>query len=510
MHLTTMMTALLLASTSGGTAYAATTCEAASHADLPGAQITATTLVAKGALPAPPSFNGGPPSPTNVALYSTMPAFCRIEADLHPTADSDIKIEVWAPVEGWNGRLQLSGNGAYQGSIQYGDMVIGVAKGYAMASSNTGHTPDHNQDFYVGHPEKVIDWETRAVHETAVAAKAVVASLFGSGPKYSYWNSCSTGGRQGWIAAEYFPEDFDGLAIGDPANPMTRLQGTSIWYNLMLNRSTTSFIPVEKWAMIHQTFTQDCDAKDGLQDGLVENPLACQFDPKRLLCKGEDGPSCLTAPQLDSLIATTQGLRSPKTGEQLYPGFPLGSALLPGPVAGKNPDGSGPQTYRILDNDPDWDFHRFAIDTDIPRADKLGYQTMNAVNPEELKALFARGGKVLMYHGWDDPAITPMIGLKLYSDAVEANGGPEKTKDLIRLFMIPGKAHCGNPFDQMDVITKWVEQGIAPDTITVPYAATDAHPARTRIVCAWPQVSRYSGKGSVDQAASFACVKPKT
>lgn len=499
------LTALLLTGVSGGVAHAATSCEAAAHASLPGARITVATLVAKGAMPPPPGFNGAP-SKASIELYAALPAFCRIQADLHPTPDSDIRMEVWAPLEGWNGRLQVVGNGAYQGSIQYGEMGIGVSKNYAVASSDTGHTPDHNQDFYVGHPEKVIDWETRAVHETTVAAKALLASLFGSGPKYSYWNSCSTGGRQGWIAAEYFPEDFDGLAIGDPANPMTRLQGSSIWLNQMLNRSTTSFLPVEKWALIHQTFTQNCDAQDGLKDGLVENPLTCHFDPKRLLCKGEDNAACLTAPQLASLDAVTRGMRG-KDGEQLYPGYPLGSALLPGPVGGRNPDPSAPQTYRILYNDPNWDFHSFDVDTDIPRADKLGASTMNAVNPERLKALFARGGKVLMYHGWDDPAITPMIGLKLYGDAVRANGGPQKTRDLIRLFMIPGKAHCGNPFDQMEVITKWVEQGVAPDTITVPYAATAEHPARTRKVCAWPQVARYKGQGNVDDAASFACVK---
>ncbi|WP_206239937.1 tannase/feruloyl esterase family alpha/beta hydrolase [Novosphingobium terrae] len=514
----TQLAILPLAFTLGGgvghaSPASSTSCDAAARATLSDGQITGATLVAQGAMPAPPGFNGAAPNQASLDLYASLPAFCRIQADLHPAPDSDIKIEVWAPVQGWNGRLQLLGNGGYQGAIQYGDMALGLSKSYAVASSDTGHRPEHNQDFYVGHPEKVVDWEVRAVHETAVAAKAVVASLFGTGPKYSYWNSCSTGGRQGWIAAEYYPQDFDGLAIGDPANPMTRLQGSSLWLNLMLNRSATSFISQEKWALIHQSFTRACDAQDGLKDGLVENPLACRFDPQQLLCKGEDQTSCLTAPQLDSLRAVTRGMRS-KSGQQLYPGYPMGSALLPGPVGGKNPDPSAPQTYRILYKDPSWDFHRFDVETDIPRADRLGYQTMNAVNPEKLKALFARGGKVLMYHGWDDPAITPMIGLKLYSDAVQANGGPKKTKDLIRLFMIPGKAHCGNPFDQMEVITRWVEQGVAPDTITVSYAAVTAgdapHGPRIRKVCAWPQTSRYKGQGSVDDAASFACVKSGT
>lgn len=500
---------LLLSGAGGGVAHAAASCEAASGAARPGMRVTAATLVGKGDMPPMASYNAAPKQ-ADVDLFAALPAFCRLQVELQPAPDSSIGMELWAPAEGWNGRLEVVGNGGYQGTIQYGDMALGVSQGYAVASSDTGHRPDHNQDFWVGHPDKVKDWEVRAVHETTVAAKALLASVFGTGPRYSYWNSCSTGGRQGWIAAEYFPQDFDGLAIGDPANPMTRLQGSSLWLNLMLNRSADSFIPLEKWALIHQTFTRACDARDGLKDGLVENPLACSFDPKQLLCQGEDQASCLTVPQLASLRAMTRGMRG-KNNEQLYPGYPMGSALLPGPVGGSNPDPSAPQTYRILYNDPDWDFHRFDVDIDIPRADRLGYQTMNAVNPEKLKALFARGGKVLMYHGWDDPAITPMIGLKLYSDAVRANGGLDKTKDLIRLFMIPGKAHCGNPFDQMAVISRWVEQGVAPDTITVPYAAVttgdNPHGPRTRKVCAWPRVARYTGQGSVDDAASFACVK---
>jgi feruloyl esterase len=310
------------------------------------------------------------------------------------------------------------------------------------------------------------------------------------------------------MAAEYFPDDFDGLAIGDPANPMTRLQAGSIWANLALNKSPASFIPPEKWAMIHDTVVAACDARDGLKDGMVQNPLACNFDQRRLACKAGDEATCLTAPQMEALAAVIGGAHNPRTGEQVYPGFPLYTRLLPGPVAGRNPDSSAPTTFRMLFNDPDWDYRTFNFDTDIARSDELGRGKMNADEPERLAKLFGRGGKILMYHGWDDPAISPLISIKLFNDAVAANRGASRpgTNDAIRLFMVPAKGHCGNPFDQMDPLVKWVEEGVAPDVITVPYKAPPSGGTdRVLPVCPWPGVARYSGKGSPDEPSSFVC-----
>jgi hypothetical protein len=516
-HLPLAFGLALLASAATGRAMAATACEDLAKASLPHSEITGAAMVAAGAF-APPAGPGG--GGANGALYKTLPAFCRVEATLRPSADSEIKAEVWLPAENWNGRLQLGGNGAYSGALMYGDLARSVAQGYAGAVSNTGHTNDHNDDFYVGHPEKARDWEVRAVHETVVAAKLLVADRYGSGPKYSYWNSCSTGGRQGWMEAEYYPNDFDGLAIGDPANPMTRLQANSIWANLALTKTPESFISPQKWKMISDKVMAQCDAKDGVKDGLIENPLACRFPVKSLQCKAGDGDDCLTAPQMASLQAIIGGSKNPRTGQQLYPGFPLGTRMSPGPVAGMKPDPSAPTTFKILFNDPSWDYHSFDFDKDTARADKLGRGTMNADEPARLKALFAHGGKVLLYHGWVDPAISPLIQIQLYEQALAANGGLAKNRNNLRLFLVPGKAHCGNPFDEMKYLTDWVENGHAPDSVLVGYQKNPPPtPAgqfgggqgpndRFRPVCAFPKVARYKGTGSIDEAENFACVSP--
>jgi feruloyl esterase len=519
----------LLITSAGSARAAGTSCEELTKLKLPHTEITTATIVAKGAFTPPPGGPGAPagPPPADVpagpppaggpggrqnAVFATLPSFCRVMATLRPISDSDIKIEVWLPAEGWNGKLEAVGNGGFGSNIQYNGMAEAVAKGYTSTGNNTGQT--NNGKDIVGHPEKLIDWGSRAVHEDVVAAKAIAAAFYGSAPKYSYWNSCSTGGRQGWVAAEYYPNDFDGLAIGDPANPMTRLQANNIYIHLALTKDDASFIPNEKWAAIHQWALKECDAKDGLKDGLIENPMACNLDIKQLACKdGADAADCLTTPQLEALTAITTGSRNPRTGEQLYPGYPLGTAMAPGPVAGRNnPDGSAPATFQALFQDANWDYHTFNFDTDTARADKLGNNTINAVDPSKLKAFFARGGKLFLYHGWNDPAITPLISIQLYEQAVTANGGRSKTDNEMRLFMVPGMNHCGggegpNTFDKVDVISNWVEHGNAPDTVVASHS-TNGQVDRTRPLCPYPQVAKYKGSGSIDEAQNFACVKP--
>jgi feruloyl esterase len=503
---------IFLALASGcGSAWAdATSCEALTKLNLPHTDIAGATLVAAGAFTPPPGGPGGGQNQT--AVYENTPAFCRVTAVSQPTPDSEIKFEVWLPAENWDGRLAESGNGGYGSNISYNGLAESVTKGYAAAANNTGHE-GNNEDFALGHPEKLIDWGYRAVHETTVAAKALIAAYYGSGPKYSYWSSCSTGGRQGWVAAEYYPEDFDGLVIGDPANPMTRLQAGSIWANLALNKDADSFIPPDKWSVIHQAVMAQCDAKDGLKDGLITDPRVCHFDVKALLCKQGDSTNCLSAPQIEALKKVVAGGKNPKTGQSIYPGYPLGTAMLPGPVAGQKPDTSAPTTFRLLFQDANWDFHAFNFDTDIARSDKLGNNVMNAVDPSKLKALFARGGKIILYHGWNDPAITPLISIELYNQAVAANGGLGKTSDEVRLFMVPGMNHCGggegpNVFDKLDPISEWVEKGHAPDRIVAAHTDANRQVDRTRPLCPYPKVAKYKGSGSIDQAANFACAAP--
>jgi feruloyl esterase len=496
-------------------------CGGLAKINLSNAEITAT-LVQPGSFTPPANPNGPPPqAPAGVQnpqqraqsqLYKSLPAFCRVQATLHPTADSAIKMELWMPAEKWNGRLAETGNGGFSSNIGYNSLAQYVAKGYAGTGSNTGKGGNDAVPL-IGHPEKVKDWGYRAVHETTVAAKAILAAYYGSGPKYSYWDSCSTGGRQGWVAAEYFPNDFDGLVIGDPANPMSRLQANNIYVNLALTKDEASYIPPPKWAMIHDKVLAQCDAIDGVKDGLIENPMVCNFDVNSLLCKEGDAADCLTAPQITALNVILTGSKNPRTGEQLYPGYPLGTAMAPGAIAGKNPDGSAVPTFRMLFQDANWDFHTFDFDKDTARADQLANNTINAVEPAKLKGVFDHGGKIILYHGWEDPAITPLIQVKLYQDAVQANGGLDKTYSEMRLFMAPGGFHCQGgegPFtwDKLDAISDWVEKGKAPDSIVASHANSQGYVDRTRPLCPYPQQAKYKGTGNINDAENFVCAKP--
>jgi feruloyl esterase len=433
---------------------------------------------------------------------------------MRPTSDSEIKMELWMPAEGWNGRLAETGNAGFGSGIGYNDLSQFLAKGYAGAGSNTEHEGGANS--IIGHPEKLIDWGYRAVHETTVAAKAIIAAYYGNGPKYSYWDACSTGGRQGWVSAEYYTNDFDGFVIGDPANPMTRLQSGSIWSNRVVQKDEASFIPAAKWNMIHDAVLNQCDAKDGLKDGLIEDPMACKFDTKSLLCKEGDGADCLTAPQLDSLNKLASGAVNPRTGENFYPGWPVATRQFPGPVLGNkqgaDPQGDAIDTFRVLFQNANWDYHTMDFDKDIALSDKLGNTVMNAADQTKLKPLFARGGKILLYHGWSDPNITPLISVQYYNSTVAANGGLDKTYDEVRLFMVPGMGHCGggdgpNTFDKLDAISDWVEKGKAPDQIIASHS-TAGNVDRTRPLCPYPQLAKYKGTGNINDAESFVCAQP--
>jgi len=379
-----------------------------------------------------------------------------------------------------------------------------------VTGTNTGHDgPDG--DFALGHPEKFIDWGYRSVHEMTVIAKAVVAANYGSGPKYSYWNSCSTGGRQGLIEAEYYPNDFDGLAVGDAANPMSRLQSSTLWGNLAVHQTPDSVIPPEKIAAYKKAVVDACDAADGIKDGIINNPLTCNFDPRVMLCKNGDASDCFTAPQLEALQKVISGPRNPRTGQEVYPGWHVGT--LPGNfVWGPKPEQVSIDVFRDLFQDPAWDYHTFDFDKDIARSDKLGNNVINAVDETRLKTLFAHGGKMLLYHGWNDGSIPPLSAIEYYDKAVKANGGVDKTYSDMRLFMIPAGNHCGpgdgpSVFDKLDIISDWVEHGKAPDQIVAAHL-TAGKVDRTRPLCPYPKIAKYKGSGSTDEAQNFVCAAP--
>jgi len=478
------------------TTLAAATCESVASIELRHAAITLTAPVEAGAFPAPPGRG-----PNAGAIYKTLPAFCRVAATLKPSSDSEIKIEVWLPAAGWNGKLQSVGNGAWAGTISYPAMATALAAGYAAASTDTGHT-GNNPDFIPDHPDKVVDFAYRAVHELTWASKAIIAAYYGDGPQYSYWNGCSTGGRQAMAEAQRFPADYDGIVAGAPANYTTKLQGSQVWTSAMTHKNEAGYIPPAKYAAIHKAALDQCDALDAVKDGVIEDPTRCKFDPKIIECKGEDGPSCLTAPQVELA-------RRIYAGPGFFPGLEPGSEMGWSSLSGPKPMDLAVEVYKYLVfQDPKWDYLTFNPEADVARADKTISSAMNSVDPN-LKPLFAHGGKLLQYHGWADPGIAQGSSVNYYKSVLEAMGGKAKVNDGYRLFMVPGMGHCGggdgtSTFDMVSALDRWVVEGKAPDKIVASKVVNGAA-VRTRPLCPYPQVATYKGSGSTDDAANFTC-----
>ena len=479
----------------------AASCEGLTALTLPDATITSAQTVAAGQF-APPAGRGGA---ANAAGYKSLPAFCRVMATLKPTSDSDIKIEVWLPTADWNGKFQAVGNGGWAGVISYRELGEALRGGYATASTDTGHVGGTGE-FAYGHPEKLIDFGYRSEHEMTVKGKAIVNAFYGNAPKLSYWNGCSTGGRQGLKEAQKYPNDFDGIIAGAPAN-RTAL---ALWIAFAMLKEPGTYIPKEKYPLVHRAVLDACDANDGLKDGLVEEPTRCHFDPKVLLCKGADDASCLTAPQVEAVRKIYSPATNPRTGQQLFPSLPM-STELGWAVLGAGPDPSSVMLdhykYVVFKN-PNWDWRTFNFDSDNDRADLPENSVMNGTDPN-LKTFFGHNGKLLLYHGWSDPNISALSTIQYYNRVVDTMGGPAKTSGNIRLFLEPGMGHCGggegpNVFDKVGTMEQWVEKGKAPDQIIASHS-TNGAVDRTRPLCPYPQIAQYKGSGSIDDAKNFVC-----
>ncbi|HVY83096.1 MAG TPA: tannase/feruloyl esterase family alpha/beta hydrolase [Steroidobacteraceae bacterium] len=487
------------------TAHAAD-CEGLTALKLPHTEITLAQSVAAGAFQPPPgaAAPGTPP-----AAYSHLPPFCRVAGTSRPTADSDIRFEVWMPASGWNGKFVGVGNGVWAGSITYFSMVEPLAKGYATAASDDGHQGSPlDASFVAGHPEKLVDFGHRAPHEMTVAAKAIVAAFYGKNVNRSLFVSCSTGGRQGLMEAYRYPRDYDGISSMAPANPMTTLMVSSLWTGYATLKDAASHIPPPKFAVVHKAAVAACDADDSVKDGIISTPRKCHFDPSALACKGGDAPDCLTAAQLAALRAIYQGPRNARTGQEIYPGFEPGSEMMfPIQTTGPEPFGAA-TTYlkSLVFKDPSWDFRRFDYDKDVALAVQTGGAQLD-VPPTGLEAFFKDGRKLLLSHGWADGLIPPMSTVNFYT-ALAQRLGPKKTAAGTRLFMIPGMGHCAGGdgpfvFDAITTLDQWVDSGKAPERIVV--SNPPGAPVRTRPLCPWPQEAVYSGTGSTDDEKSFKC-----
>ncbi len=274
--------------------HAAPTCESLTSLKLPDTTITSAATVAAGAFTAPAAGRGKGPS------FEDLPAFCRVAFTVAPTSDSDIKIELWMPATGWNGNFEGNGNGAWTGSVAPATLATGLRHGYATAMSDLGHEGG-SASFALGHPEKVTDFGYRATHELAVQSKAIIAAFYGKAPKVSYWNGCSAGGRQGLMEAQRYPDDFDAIVAGSPGLNWSGRSMQAIWIGQASHKDEASAIPAAKFQAIHKAVLAACDAKDGVADGVVDQPDKCKFDPQTMECKDGDGPTCLTAAQIETV-----------------------------------------------------------------------------------------------------------------------------------------------------------------------------------------------------------------
>jgi feruloyl esterase len=463
------------------------------------------------------SVDAGPfrnPSTPSAAAAVNLPAYCRVAATLKPTSDSEIKMEVWLPARtAWNGKFEAVGGGGWAGVISYPAMAAAVQEGYATASTDTGHE-SRNPDFAVGHPEKVVDFSHRAVHETTVKAKAIMTAYYGRSPKFSYWTGCSTGGRQGLMEAQRYPEDFDGIVAGAPAINYTRLCAWRLALEAFVLKDAARVVPPAKAAMLNQAVLTACDALDGVKDGLLADPRKCHFDPSTLLCRGGDRENCLTAPQIEA-VKMAYAPATKRNGERIYPGLVPGGetgwAALAAATAA--PSALNVEMFRyVAHEDPNWDWRTFDLDRDTALVDqKAGY--MNAMD-SDLSAFKARGGKLLIYHGWNDGAsggaISPLISIEYYSSVLAKMGS--RQEEWLRLFMVPGMAHCGggpgpNQFNALAALERWRESGTAPDQIPASHV-TNNRVDMTRPLCPYPQVAVYKGVGSISDAGNFACKAP--
>jgi Tannase and feruloyl esterase len=529
--------------------FAETSCEDLVNLNLPNTTILQAEEITAGTFAPPQAPLGFPP-------FMDLPAFCRVVGYVLPTAESNpINFEVWMPLAAWNGRYQGVGNGGFLGSISYGAIVPALKRGYAASSTDTGH--QGSSLAFGAKSQQLLEDYAASQHHTAVVSKAIIGAFYGSGPTYSYFTGCSTAGKQGLWEAQRYPEDYDGYLVGAPSSPrLTRLAVGYTYTTQTMLKDPESYIPESKIKLIADAVVAACDAKDGINDGVIDDPRECRFDPFTIQCKqGQADAECLTPKQAIALTKLYDGPRNPRTGEQLYPGYARGGEFDPGVNAGdwrniisgvtlgpSNPN--FPSISRsakifigeLVFGDPNYDLLSFNFDSDVETVDQKAAAILNPSNPD-LTRLSARSGKILHYHGWSDPLIPPLGSVNYYEEVLaetkkRVRGKKEALREVqafYRLYMAPGMTHCaggvganvfGSLFnsvsqdpkhDVLSALEQWVERGIAPEEIeATKYIDNDRSKgvAFTRPLCPYPEAAAYSGSGSIDDAANFVCVPP--
>jgi feruloyl esterase len=493
---------------------ATSACSAVAKLVLPDATITAAESVEAGKYEKlKEAMNGR--SGLNLAGLLQMdpnPAFCRVAATLKPVADSNILIEVWLPLSGWNGKMLAVGNyggWAGAGALMYNGMLTGLYDGYATVSTDTGHGSSADEQggkYALASPTKVIDWAYRATHLMTVNAKSIINAYYGKAPSRSYMIGCALGGAEGLIAAKKYPHDYDGIVAGAPHTELASFSALQLYPGWLISQEPNRLIPQAKYAMIHSAVVKRCASPIGQKDNLVDEPLTCDYDPGELLCKGADAPDCLTAPQVDFLQKIYAGPVNPRTQESIFPGMARGSELdMFGIANGREPTVPVSMFRYAVFHQAEWNWKAMDWDKDIATA----IETMRPLVDvdADLEPYFDHGGKLLIYIGWNDNHNpTDLID---YCHALVKSAGAQKTKNSLRLFTIPGMGHCSgsvgcDTFNKLGVLDAWVSQGRAPERI-VASRVEGGKVVRTRPLCAWPQVAKYKGSGDANEAANFTC-----
>jgi hypothetical protein len=495
-----------------GAARAASPCASLTDLKLPHVTITEAKLVEK--------------APFGPAGQAATPTYCKVMGTARPTADSDIRFEVAIPEgEAWNGRYLQVGNGGFAGTIPERSILLGLSAGYATAGTDDGHQSSVGTDasWALGHPQKVVDFGYRALKETTDAAKAIIRAHAERGPKYAYFLGCSDGGREALMEAQRYPNDFDGIVAGDPANHWTHLLAGAAWNAQALNATLASAIPAVKLKALEAAALKAC----GDQDGVIENPLTCHFDPNAIRCAGADKDDCLTGAQVAAARKIYAGARNPRTGQRILAGYSPGgegefggwSQWITGPGAGIT-DHAAQSAFShnffgyVMFADPNYDIRKLNLDTDVKAADAKYAAIFNAYDPD-MSAFRRHGGKLIQFHGWADPAIPAGDSID-YFKSVQAKMGD--TSGFYRLFLAPGMLHCRGGRGPNEVslpalmaLSTWVEKREAPARLTISQFV-DNDPAkpllRTRPLCAYPKAAKWDGKGDRSRSGSWACRAP--
>jgi hypothetical protein len=479
-----------------------------------GVEITKAELVPTGKT-VPPPFPGAP-------SIGPLPAHCRVDGVINRRKGVDgqefgIGFAVALPsAEAWNGDFMMQGGGggngivAYPAGANYAGDKPALTRGFAVASTDTGHKAKTGPfDFsFLRDQQAYLDFAFLANAEVAGVAKQIIARYYAKPASYSYFAGCSTGGREGMILSQRYPAVFNGIVSGDPAmrtglSNLAIAQWIPVAYNQAAPKDASGKPEIDKFLsdrereLFMDALMKKCDAKDGVADGMILDPLGCDFDPAIVACKGGQTEGCIAREKIDAIKKAFAGPKN-AYGTQVYPGF-----LYDAGIARKN----GVPGLLALGKNGLFGPYTTATELDVDKAALHASDPLVEPASTNLSTFSQDGGKLIFFHGDSDPWFSPLDTLGYYKSLAAANGGEEKVAEWSRIFLVPGMAHCGggpalDHFDMLSAVVDWVEKGVAPDFVT---ATGPAFPGRSRPLCAYPKHAQYIGTGDTEDARNFRC-----